>query len=376
MLTPTAWLVKIARLAMSCRRGLRAHYCADALLTPLGGDTIMRLYVSRWRAPVTDMLYKPLGRTGLRVSLVGYGASPLGNEFGATDPAEGQRAVHTAIARGINYFDVAPYYGRTLAETRLGEALVGHRDKIVLATKCGRYDATPPDGFDFSAARILRSVDDSLTRLQTDWIDVFQLHDIEFTHREQILDEALEAMFQLKQAGKVRFVGITGYPVELLRDVAAQAEVDTVLSYCRYDLLDTALDGVLAPLAREKGFGLINASPLHMRLLTERGAPDWHPAPRAVAEAARQAAALCGARGVDIADLAMQFALAYEPVATTLVGMSKVAHVERNCALVGSAPDRALLAEVLGLLEPVANVAWRTGLPENDDPGAVGREKG
>jgi L-galactose dehydrogenase len=319
-----------------------------------------------------DMFYKTLGRTGLHVSVVGYGASPLGNEFGATDPAEGQRAVHAAISLGINYFDVSPYYGRTLAETRLGAALVGHRQEVILATKCGRYGSTLPDGFDFSAGRIVRSVEESLARLRTDWIDVFQLHDIEFTHREQILGEALEAMQRLKRAGKVRFIGITGYPVGLLQDVAARAELDTVLSYCRYDLLDTSLDDVLAPLAREKGFGLINASPLHMRLLTERGAPDWHPAPKVVVVAAQQAAALCRERGVDIADLAMQFALDYASVTTTLVGMSKVAHVERNVALVGAPPDPALLAEVRALLAPVANVAWRTGLPENDDPGAVG----
>ncbi|MFC2030945.1 aldo/keto reductase, partial [Chloroflexota bacterium] len=84
---------------------------------------------------MSDMIYKELGRTGLNVSIVGYGASPLGNEFGTADPEEGRRAVHYAIERGINYFDVSPYYGRTLAETRLGKALAGYRHRVILATK-------------------------------------------------------------------------------------------------------------------------------------------------------------------------------------------------------------------------------------------------
>ncbi|GAB4566074.1 MAG: aldo/keto reductase [Anaerolineae bacterium] len=314
------------------------------------------------------MIYKTLGKTGLQVSVISFGASPLGNEFGTTDPAEGKRAVHYAIDHGINYFDVSPYYGRTLAETRLGEALEGHRHKVYLATKVGRYDL---DRFDFSAQRVMTSVEESLRRLRTDYIDVFQAHDIEFGDREQIINETLPAMFKLKEQGKVRFVGITGYPLHLLRDVAEATDIDTILTYCRYNLMDTTMDEVLTPLARRKGIGLINASPLHMRVLTEKGAPDWHPAPRRVLEVAQRAAEFCKARGVDIAELALQFALQHPDVATTLVGMSKVAHVERNLKLVGTTPDPELLAAVQEIIKPVANVYWQEGRPENWDPGAV-----
>ena len=317
------------------------------------------------------MIYRMLGRTGLEVSVISYGASPLGNEFGAADPSEGRRAVHYAIEQGINYFDVSPYYGRSLAETRLGEALTGRRDKVFLATKAGRYGQDRETGFDFSAERIRRSVEESLRRLGTDWIDVFQVHDVEYGRREQIVGETLPEMFKLKDAGKVRFVGITGYPLGILRDIAEEAELDTILSYCRYNLMDRSMDDVLVPLAKRKGIGLINASPLHMRVLTEKGAPDWHPAPQSVRSMGLRVAGYCRDRGIDVADLALQFALQHGDVATTLVGMSKVRSVESNIRSVGKKPDPETLSAVLKLIEPVANVCWKEGRPENDDPGAV-----
>ncbi len=163
------------------------------------------------------MRYRILGKTGCRVSILGFGASPLGNEFRVTDPAEDARAVACAIDRGINYFDVSPYYGRTLAEKRLGEALAGRRDKVFLATKCGRYDAA---GFDFSADRLAHSIDESLARLQTDYVDLLQLHDIEFGDYRQIVEESVPALEKIKQSGKARFIGATGLPLKILRNVA------------------------------------------------------------------------------------------------------------------------------------------------------------
>jgi L-galactose dehydrogenase len=324
--------------------------------------------IQRKETNVSEMIYRVLGKTGLRVSIVGYGASPLGAEFGAIDPAEGKRAVDTAINAGINYFDVAPYYGRTLAETRLGEFLEGQRKKVVLATKCARYDTK---GFDFSAKRITASIDESLKRLRTDWIDIFQVHDVEYGKNKQILDETIPAMQKLKKAGKARFIGITGYPVYNLKRLADGTEVDTLLTYCRYNLLDVKAEEVLVPLAKKQNLGLINASPLHMRALTNTGVPDWHPAPVKVVEAAAKAAQHCKSKGVDIADVAMQFVLANEAFATTLVGMSKVRHVDSNVKVVGTKADARLLAEVMDMFKPVMNVCWKEGLAENDDPGTV-----
>ena len=121
---------------------------------------------------MSDMIYRELGQTGLQVSIVGYGASPLGAEFGQIDPAEDRPDVHYAIDHGLNYFDVSPYYGRTLAETRLGEALAGYRHKVILATKVGRYGDDLATGFDYSAGGVTASVDESLRRLQTDYLDL------------------------------------------------------------------------------------------------------------------------------------------------------------------------------------------------------------
>ncbi|HKJ68557.1 MAG TPA: aldo/keto reductase [bacterium] len=317
------------------------------------------------------MEYRELGTTGLEVSILGYGASPLGAEFGRIDPAEGERAVHYAIDHGINYFDVSPYYGRTLAEERLGQFLKGKRDDIILATKCGRYGKELPDGFDFSAQRIQQSVEESLSRLRIEYFDVFQVHDVEFGDPDQIIGETIPAMKALREQGKIGFIGVTGYPLQILKNIAAEASVDTILTYSHYNLMNTTMDDVLTDFAREDSIGLINASPLHMRLLTQKGAPDWHPAPAEVKQKAREAAHWCESQGVDIADLAMQFALNHSQAATTLVGMSKVRHVEKNLEAVGTQPDAEILEKVLDIFEPVKDINWMSGLPENNDPGSV-----
>jgi L-galactose dehydrogenase len=314
------------------------------------------------------MQYRQLGTTDLTVSILGFGASPLGDEFGAVDPKEGHRAVGRAIDLGINFFDVSPYYGRTLAEKRLGTFLAGRRREVVLASKVGRYDRLPPDGFDVSAARVTRSVEESLTRLRTDFIDLIQVHDVEFSDAEQIVGETLLALERLREQGKVRYIGITGYPLGVLKRIAGDAAVDTLLSYCHYNLANTTLDDALGAFARSRGIGLINASPLHKGLLTHRGPPAWHPAPPGVRAAAREAAAYCALQGSDLADLALRFALAYDGVASTFVGMHTVAEVERNTAAVGEEPEDTLLKAVRSIMDPVADYNWPSGRPENDDP--------
>jgi len=313
------------------------------------------------------MLYRPLGRTGLQVSVLSYGASPLGGVFRDADESEGIRTVHTALDLGINFIDVSPYYGITRAETVLGRALQGiRRDRYHLATKVGQYG----DGiFDFSAARVTRSLDESCARLGVDYIDLLQCHDIEFADLDQIVNETLPALVQLRTAGRIGHIGITGLPLKVFPaviDRAGPGVVDTILSFCRYELNDTALETVI-PYLTERGLGIINASPTGMGLLTERGVPAWHPAPPAMLAGARRAVDYCRSVGADIVKLAIQFAVSHPAIATTLVGSANPANIRKNIAYAGEPIDFELMAKVLELLKPIRNHNFTRGRPENRD---------
>ncbi len=308
------------------------------------------------------MLYRPLGMTGLNVSILSYGASPLGGVFRDIDEAQGLRTVHTAIDLGINFIDVSPYYGLTKAETVLGKALKSiPRGAYYLATKVGRYGE---NSFDFSAERVTASVDESLQRLGVETIDLIQCHDIEFGSLDQVVEETLPALRRLQAQGKVRFIGITGYPLKIFREVLNRTHVDTILTYCRYSLNDTALEELI-PSLQAKQVGIINASPLSMGLLTNRGTPDWHPAPEKLKAACAQAATYCREHGADISQLAIQFAVSDPAIATTLVGTANPDNLHKNVAWIDSPLDPDLLAQVQEILRPVQNMTWTSGRVEN-----------
>lgn len=306
------------------------------------------------------MRYRTLGRTGLEVSVLGFGASSLGGVFRPILEADGHRAVHTALEAGVNLIDVAPYYGQTKAESVLGRALRGvARDRYVLATKVGRYGRDAGD-FDFTPQRVTRSVDESLARLGVEHIDLIQCHDIEFGDLDMIVHDTLPALRQLQRAGKVRFVGITGLPLAALRYVAERAEVDTVLSYCHHELNDTALVDEL-PFYAQRGIGVLSAAPLGMGLLSTRPVPDWHPAPPVVVQACSAAAAHCTQRGVSIETLALRFAVEEPGIASTIVGTADPDEMAANLQAIDAPLDRELLAEVRAILAPVHNVTWPSG---------------
>lgn len=306
---------------------------------------------------------RELGKTGCQVSVLGFGAATLGGEYGESDLLEGRRAVHAAIDAGINLFDVAPFYGRTLAEERLGQALVGKRDQVFLSSKCARFCL---DDFDFSAARVASSVEESLRRLQTDHLDLLIVHDVEFGDERQVVEETLPAALALKQQGKVKHIGISGLPVRYLRKLAAQTELDAILSYAHYSLLNTELDDVLAGFCAEREIGLINASPLALGLLTEGGPQPWHRADPEVLAMGPRIAALCREHGQDIAQVALRFSLDFAGVSSTLVGMNNVREVEANLAVLQQQSDPELLAKIQQLVAPVYNRSWQEGRPENN----------
>ncbi|HEX4055147.1 MAG TPA: aldo/keto reductase [Tepidisphaeraceae bacterium] len=311
------------------------------------------------------MEYRALGQTGLKISALSFGASSLGGAFREVDEAESIRAVHVSIERGINFIDVSPFYGLTRAETLLGKALESiPRDQYALATKVGRYGTELSD-FDFSARRVTASVDESLKRLGVGYIDLIHAHDIEFGNLDQVIGETIPALRKLQTAGKVRFIGVTGLPLSALRRVVEATPIDAILSYCHFELNDTALADLI-PILKKRGVGVINASPLGMGLLSNRGTPSWHPAPEEVKETCARAAAHCRVRGASIEKLAVQFSLTNPDIATTVVGSANPKNMERNIAWADEAVDQAMLQEVLTILKPVHNVTWASGRGENN----------
>ncbi|MGA9041390.1 MAG: aldo/keto reductase [Terriglobales bacterium] len=311
------------------------------------------------------MEYRVLGKTGLRVSALGFGASSLGGGmFGRpVEEADAIRTVHTALDLGINFIDVSPFYGYTKAETVLGKALKGiPRSSYYLATKVGRYgDAA----FDFSAARTMASVDESLARLGVDYVDIIQSHDNEYGNLDQVVGETIPALRKLQQTGKVRFVGITGYPLKIFSYIAARAELDTILSYNHYSLNDTTLTELI-PFLESKGVGIISASPVSQGLLTNQGTPDWHPAPDKVKKICAEVAAYCRSQGADIAKLAMQFALSNPRIATTVVGTANPENIEKNVRWIADPADNKLLAKVQEMLAGIKDQTWVVGKSENN----------
>ena len=314
------------------------------------------------------MVYNEIGKTGMRVSNLSFGASSLGGVFHGIREEEGIRAVHTAVDNGINFIDVSPYYGHMKAETVLGKALKEiPRDKYYLSTKVGRYGKDGVNIWDYSAKRTLESVYESMERLNVDYIDLINVHDIEFQSRmegglQKIVDETLPVLVQLKKEGVVRHVGITDLQPENLKWVIEHCEkgtVESVLCFCHYCLNDTLLVDYLG-FFEQYGVGVINASPLSMGLLSQRGAPDWHPASRDLKMACAKAAAYCQTQGYEIEKLAMQFSTSMNPrIATTLFSSANPANVLKNIAYVNEPLDESLVAEVQHIIGDQMFVRWK-----------------
>ncbi|KAK3784892.1 hypothetical protein RRG08_056847 [Elysia crispata] len=311
------------------------------------------------------MPYRALGETGMAVSALSFGASSLGSVFRATDNTESMDVVKTCLQEGINYIDTAPWYGQGKSETVLGKVLpTVPRSSFYISTKVGRYELDPLKMFDFSAERTLKSVDESLQRLGLDYVDVIQIHDMEFAPSlDIILNETLPALQKVKDAGKARFIGITGYPLDNFKEVLDRStvQIDTVLTYCRASMNDFALKDWL-PYFKTKRVGVVNASPISMGLLSTRGPPEWHPATQHIKDACAQAAAHCQERGVDISRLGLRFTLEEEEIPTTLVSTASRANLLKNLQSVYTPLDdneKLVLKEVMAkYMEPLKNAHW------------------
>ena len=310
------------------------------------------------------MKTRTLGKTGIELPILSFGASSLGQEFRSVALDDALKSVQVALDCGLNFIDTSPFYGRGMSEVLLGIALRGvPRDSYKLCTKIGRYDLPH---FDFSAKRVAESIDVSLHRLGTDHLDIILCHDIEFVPMQQIVDETIPALRKAKQAGKVKAIGFSGYPQKIFKFICDQAEVDCVLSYNQHTLQNTRFSDETVPYLKAKGIGVMNAGPFSARLLTNAPLPAWLKEPESVKAAARAAAAHCAAKGSDIAKLALQFSLQHPDIATTVSGSANPTNI-RNWAKWAAEPiDRQLLAEVQAIFAPVKNLGHLEGLKENN----------
>jgi len=307
---------------------------------------------------------RKLGQTGLTLPALSFGASSLGAEFRSVDLGEALRSVQVALDLGLDFIDTSPFYGRGMSEVLLGIALKGiPRDRYLLGTKLGRYDK---DHFDFSAKRVVESVDVSLHRLGVDYLDIMLCHDLEFVEMSQIVNETLPALRKIQKQGKVRFVGVSGYPMKMFRYVLDHADLDVVLSYNHYTLQNTMLAD-LVPYLKGKGVGIMNAAPFSARLLTNATLPPWHKATPEVRAICKQAAEHCAARGVDIAQLALQFSMANPDLSTCVVGSANPANIEKWAKWAALPLDKTLVEEVQTILRPIHNWFYIEGRPENND---------
>ena len=307
------------------------------------------------------MEYRSLGKTGMKLSVLGFGASSLGGVFHSLKEEEGIRAVHTALDNGINFIDVSPYYGYYKAERVLGKALKNiERSRYYLSTKVGRYGDDGKNYWDYSAKRAQESVFESMERLHVDYIDLINVHDIEFADLEMVCNETLPALVELKGKGIVKHVGITNLTLRhfvYVIDHVPAGTVESVLSFCHYTLQDDSLVDYL-DFFEEHEVGVINASPFAMGLLTERGAPAWHPAPKPLQDVCRKAAEYCKSKGKSIEKPAIQYAVSNPRITTTLFSTTRSSAVLDNIRWIEEPMDEELLKEVRKILEPRFRDTW------------------
>ena len=314
------------------------------------------------------MIYNELGKTGIKVSNISFGASSLGGVFRQISEDEAIKAVFTAIDNGINFIDVSPYYGHLKAETVLGKALKQiPRDRYYLSTKVGRYGKDGVNLWDYSAKRVTESVYESMERLNIDYIDLINVHDIEFQASmegglQKVVDETLPALVALREKGVVGHVGITDLQPENLKWVIEHSEpgtVESILCFCHYSLNDDMLLDYL-DFFESHGIGVVNASPLSMGLLSDRGTPEWHPAPQPLKDACRRAAEYCRSKDYPIEKLAMQFSTSLNPrIATTLFSSANPKNVMKNINYVSEPMDKQLVKDVQAIIGDQMRVRWK-----------------
>ncbi|XP_063225729.1 uncharacterized protein LOC134532795 isoform X2 [Bacillus rossius redtenbacheri] len=301
---------------------------------------------------VHKMRYNKLGETDMVVSVLGLGAAAYSNIYASFSEDEAIITIREAIKKGVNYIDGGYWYGQGRAEEVIGKALEGiPRKAYYIASKVGRYELDRQKMFDFSAETSRKSIDRSLRSLKLEYLDLIQVHDVEFAPSlEHVMAATMPALEEAVRAGKARHVGVTGEPVCVLQQAVERSpvRVDTVLSYCRDTLIDDTLKQFL-PFFQSRGVGVVHASATAMGLLTNAGPPAWHPAPDSMKSVCALASAYCKERGVELGRLAVHHSLSQRGPAVNVVSMASRELLRANLQLVHeglSAREQAVLQEV------------------------------
>ena len=299
------------------------------------------------------MRYRPFGRTGLKVSAVGFGCWPMaGDRYGAIEDGEAIKAIHRALDRGVNCVDTAPAYGAGHSEEVVARALEGRRKDLILVTKCGVK--VPPPGQlgplrDASRSNILAEVDASLKRLRTDWVDVLLIH---WPDSSTPFEESMRALEEVVGSGRARFVGVSNFTGAMLAECLGTRRVD--VSQVGYHLLDRRQETETFPFCLANGIGVMGYGSLGHGLLTgaftaattfEAG-KDWRAGGVAfgqpifrgdnlkanVGVAERLRREIAEPRGVSLSQLALAWVLGNPAISTALVGARTPAEVDANDA--------------------------------------------
>ena len=323
----------------------------------------------------TSMDIRNLGKSGVAVSVLGFGGAPLGDLYTQLDEAVAVATIETALKAGVGLLDTSPLYGHGLSEHRIGAALRRIPGaKPVLCTKVGRVmdPFTRPAGptsyvggfphaarFDYSQDGTLRSLEQSLLRLGVDRIDVVLIHDVDiWTHGPAAIDArfaeavagAYKALARLRSEGVVRAIGVGVNEAEMCLRFARACDIDCVLLAGRYSLLEQPAAVDFLPLAEERGIGVMLGGVFNSGILATgaiAGAKyNYAPAPPAIMDKVTRIETLCRRHGVALAQAAMQFASAHPAVSSLVLGAVCPQEVEAQLAALAAPIPAALWAEL------------------------------
>lgn len=318
---------------------------------------------------------RSLGRSGLPVSTLGFGAAPLGDLYARLDEAQAVATVEAAIAGGVTLIDTSPLYGHGLSEHRIGAALRrAGRDGIALSTKVGRvaepfagrgdgsgYLGGLPHGlrFDYSYDGAMRSLEQSALRLGVDRLDIVLIHDVDvWTHGAALIEQrfseamngAYRALEALRASGAVKAIGVGVNEAAMCERFARAGDFDTMLLAGRYSLLEQPALASFMPLALEKGIGLMLGGVFNSGILATgpvAGAKyNYNPAPPEILARVAAIQAACISHGVPLRRAALHFPLGHPAVASLVMGAVSPAEVEDQIAELSQPVPAALWAEL------------------------------